>query len=252
MAAMGQGQLAQGGLVNAQFRGQPGARGMVSNAGLGAGMANTGMIAAGAGGPQQYSNQRANMPQQMLGAAGNVPRASMAAVTSGVRPGSGGQMPRQMMQPNVPGAAGANVRFNQTARNVTAPQQQPRTSVPMRAGVSDQAHTVLANMSEREQKQLLGEQIFRKVEKINGELAGKITGMLIGMDTTELMKMIESEDFLREKVQEGIAVLEKRGGVNASAANSAASAAPDGAATAQTGDSAASGQAEGAKAAERS
>lgn len=251
MAAMGQGQLAQGGLVNAQFRGQPAARGMVSNAGLAASMGNTGMIAAGAGGPQQYSNQRANMPQQMLGAAGNVPRASMAAVTAGVRPGSGGQMPRQMMQPNVPGAAGANVRFNQTARNVTAPQQQPRQSVPMRSGVGDQAHAVLANMSERDQKQLLGEQIFRKVEKINAELAGKITGMLIGMDTSELVKMIDSEDFLREKVQEGIAVLEKRGGVNA-AANSASTAAPDGATAGQTGDSAASGQTEGAKAAERS
>lgn len=89
-------------------------------------------------------------------------------------------MPRQMVQPNVPAA---NVRFNQTARNVA-----PR---PM-AG--------LANMNEHDQKQLLGEQIFRKVEKITPDLAGKITGMLIGMDAAELVRMLENEELLREKV----------------------------------------------------
>jgi len=248
MSAMGQGQLAQGNLVNQQFRGQTAARGMVPNAMASGMIPNAGMIAAGAGGPQQYSNQRASMPQQMLGGS-NVPRATMAGVASGVRPASGAQMPRQMMQPNVAGPAGANVRFNTNARNVAAPPQQARPSVPMRSGVGDQAHPMMSGMNERDQKQLLGEQIFRKVEKINAELAGKITGMLIGMDTADLMRMIESEDFLREKVNEGIQVLEKRG-VNASAGAAAAAAAPASdaaAATGQTGDSA-----EGAKATERS
>jgi len=246
MSAMGQGQLAQGNLVNQPFRGQQAARGMVPSAMAPGMMPNASMIAAGAGGPQQYGNQRTNMPQQMLGG-NNVPRATMAGVAAGVRPASGAQMPRQMMAPNVAGGAGPNVRFNTNARNVAAPPQQPRAAVPMRSGVGDQAHSMISGMTERDQKQILGEQIFRKVEKINAELAGKITGMLIGMDTAELVKMIDSDEFLREKVNEGIQVLEKRG-MNASAGAAAAAPASDAAAaTGQTGDSA-----EGAKAAERS
>ncbi len=99
-------------------------------------------------------------------------------------------MPRQMVQPNVPGAA-SNVRFNQTARNVAQQPQRQVRAEPMQN---------IANLSESDRKQLLGEQIFRKVEKINAELAGKITGMLIGMDTSDLVRMIESDEVLREKV----------------------------------------------------
>lgn len=87
MAAMGQAQLAQGGMVNPQYRAQ-GSRGMVPNQmapAIAPGMPNNGMIAAGAGGPLQYGNQRGAMPQQMMGVAGNIPRASMAAVAAGVR-----------------------------------------------------------------------------------------------------------------------------------------------------------------------
>ena len=86
MAAMGQGQLAQGSLVNQQFRGQPTGRSMISNtiSALGAGATN-GMVAAGANPPQQYGAQRPNIPTQILGGAAPVPRATMAAVTAGIR-----------------------------------------------------------------------------------------------------------------------------------------------------------------------
>ncbi|VDD75608.1 unnamed protein product [Mesocestoides corti] len=208
IAAMGQGQLAQSNLVNPQFRGQGAARSMLPNtmSGMGTGAAGAAMVAPGAGGPQQYSTQRASMPAQVLGSANNVPRPTMATVTAGIRPSSAGQIPRQMVQPNMTGAAAANVRFNQTARNVSG-QSRP---VSMRAGVGDQAGAFVGALTEQDQKQMLGEQIFRKVEKINSDLAGKITGMLIGMDATELVRMLESDDILHEKVQEGIAVLEKR------------------------------------------
>lgn len=239
MAVMGQGQMGSGSLVNSQFRGQAGARNVSSAiaSGMAAGIGNSNMMAAGVGGPQQYAGQRTSLPP-MMGPSGNPPRASMAAVTSGVRPASGSQMQRQMLAGNIPGATG-NVRFHQTARNVAAPNQQPRQNVPMRQAVDGGvSQSVLSNLPERDQKQYLGEQIFRKVEKINKDLAGKITGMLIGMEIADLMRMIESDEFLREKVQEGIAVLEKRSGVNAASAATGATTTETTPGATQNGDTA--------------
>lgn len=84
MAAMGQSQLAQGNLMNPQFRGQAAGRSIIPNAmsGLGAGAAN-GLVAA-AGGPQQYGAQRPGIPGQILGTGGPVPRQTMA-VSANIR-----------------------------------------------------------------------------------------------------------------------------------------------------------------------
>jgi polyadenylate-binding protein len=40
-----------------------------------------------------------------------------------------------------------------------------------------------------QQKQILGELIFPKIQAINSELAGKITGMLLEMDNSELVNL---------------------------------------------------------------
>ncbi|KAF7282003.1 hypothetical protein GWI33_003667 [Rhynchophorus ferrugineus] len=66
----------------------------------------------------------------------------------------------------------------------------------------------LSHAAPQEQKQLLGEQLFRIVEKLHPELAGKITGMLLEIDNSELLHMIKNQESLRAKVEEAIAVLE--------------------------------------------
>ena len=71
----------------------------------------------------------------------------------------------------------------------------------------------LAAMSAQEQKQYLGENLYTRIISIDPlfqdmDLAGKITGMLLEMDNTDLLHLLESQDALREKVQEAIAVLE--------------------------------------------
>ena len=71
----------------------------------------------------------------------------------------------------------------------------------------------LTGMPHHEQKQLLGERLFRSVISIDPQfhdmdLAGKITGMLLEMDNADILHLLESQDALREKVQEAIAVLE--------------------------------------------
>ena len=68
-------------------------------------------------------------------------------------------------------------------------------------------------MGQQEQKQLLGERLYLSVINIDlqfhdMDLAGKITGMLLEMDNADILHLLESQDALREKVQEAIAVLE--------------------------------------------
>jgi len=59
-----------------------------------------------------------------------------------------------------------------------------------------------------EQKQMLGERLYPLVFEKQGELAGKITGMLLDMDNTELLILLENPEALATKVDEALAVLE--------------------------------------------
>merc|ERR550537_509910 len=70
----------------------------------------------------------------------------------------------------------------------------------------------LANAPPGMQKQMLGEKIFPMISRIHPELAGKITGMMLEMDNSELLMLIESPDQLKGKVDEALRVLEGRGG----------------------------------------
>lgn len=54
---------------------------------------------------------------------------------------------------------------------------------------------------------MLGEQLFPLVEHIEREHAGKVTGMLLEMDQTEVLHLIESPDALKKKVFEAMDVL---------------------------------------------
>merc|ERR1712118_95212 len=64
-----------------------------------------------------------------------------------------------------------------------------------------------------QQKMMLGERLFPLIEKHQevGEQAGKITGMLLDMDTPELLHLIESPEALSQKVVEAIQVLVQHG-----------------------------------------
>merc|ERR1719389_646746 len=69
----------------------------------------------------------------------------------------------------------------------------------------------LANAPPGMQKQMLGEKIFPMISRIHPEMAGKITGMMLEMDNSELLMLIESPDQLKGKVDEALRVLEGTG-----------------------------------------
>jgi len=57
------------------------------------------------------------------------------------------------------------------------------------------------------QKQMIGERLFGSISKHQPELAGKITGMMLEMDNSELLMLLESEQQLMAKVDEALRVL---------------------------------------------
>lgn len=74
-------------------------------------------------------------------------------------------------------------------------------SIPLNANT-------LATATPQDQKQIIGERLFAYVGKMYPELAGKITGMLLEIDNSELLHMIDNQESLRAKVEEAIAVLQ--------------------------------------------
>merc|ERR1712000_729884 len=69
----------------------------------------------------------------------------------------------------------------------------------------------LSKMTPEEQKNTLGERLFVQVQTIHQPQAAKITGMLLEMDVSEIIHIIENESVLRAKVNEALAVLRDYG-----------------------------------------
>lgn len=101
----------------------------------------------------------------------------------------------------------AGVRNPQQHLN-TQPQvamQQPAVHVQ---GQEPLTASMLAAAPPQEQKQMLGERLFPLIQAMHPTLAGKITGMLLEIDNSELLHMLESPESLRSKVDEAVAVLQ--------------------------------------------
>ncbi|XP_034154360.1 polyadenylate-binding protein 1b isoform X2 [Pangasianodon hypophthalmus] len=169
--------------------------------------------------PQHFQNMQATMrpsaprPQTFstMRPASQVPRVMsaqrVAAQTVGPRPTAAAAA-----------AAAAPVRtipqYKYTA-GVRNPQQhintQPQVSMQQPAvhmqGQEPLTASMLAAAPPQEQKQMLGERLFPLIQNMHSDLAGKITGMLLEIDNSELLHMLESPESLRSKVDEAVAVL---------------------------------------------
>uniref|UniRef100_A0A4W3J0X0 Polyadenylate-binding protein n=1 Tax=Callorhinchus milii TaxID=7868 RepID=A0A4W3J0X0_CALMI len=127
-------------------------------------------------------------------------------------------IPPQTMGPR-PGTTAPGVRsFTQYkyAAGVRNPQQhlnaQPQVTMQQPAvhvqGQEPLTASMLAAAPPQEQKQMLGERLFPLIQNMHPSLAGKITGMLLEIDNSELLHMLESPESLRSKVDEAVAVLQ--------------------------------------------
>ncbi|KAJ6223086.1 hypothetical protein RDWZM_001631 [Blomia tropicalis] len=158
-----------------------GAAGQVRQNVPGAGSVPGGAGAAGPRGPFVQQNMTV------------VPNAGGAVVQSGrvQRGGPAGQAPirgqKSMLMGAGPGGMGQPIIVNQMMHNTQMPNE--------------------SNISDDHPYQALGEQLYPKVAQLEKNLAGKITGMFLEMESAEVIHMLESPEFLKSKVEEAMAVL---------------------------------------------
>ncbi|KAK8622296.1 hypothetical protein V6N13_117218 [Hibiscus sabdariffa] len=67
--------------------------------------------------------------------------------------------------------------------------------------------SALANSSPEHQRTMLGDNLYPLVEQLEPESAAKVTGMLLEMDQTEVLHLLESPEALKAKVAEAMEVL---------------------------------------------
>ena len=116
------------------------------------------------------------------------------------RGGPGGQqaVPAPPPPPPVAAAPAAAAAAPMAASGVVPGQQGSQLTTAM-----------LAAAPPEQQKQMLGERLFPLVQQLQPVLAGKITGMLLEMDNSELLLLLESSDALTLKTDEAISVLKQ-------------------------------------------
>uniref|UniRef100_A0A669BHL7 Poly A binding protein, cytoplasmic 1 b n=1 Tax=Oreochromis niloticus TaxID=8128 RepID=A0A669BHL7_ORENI len=102
-------------------------------------------------------------------------------------------------------AAGVRNTQQHMASQPQVTMQQPAVHVQ---GQEPLTASMLAAAPPQEQKQMLGERLFPLIQNMHPSLAGKITGMLLEIDNSELLHMLESPESLRSKVDEAVAVLQ--------------------------------------------
>merc|ERR1711874_827128 len=90
---------------------------------------------------------------------------------------------------------------------MVAPAPQAQQAVLIQ-GQEPLTASMLAAAPPQEQKQMLGERLFPLISGMYPELAGKITGMLLEIDNSELVHMLEHNESLKGKVDEAVAVLQ--------------------------------------------
>nr|CAI5865224.1 unnamed protein product [Callosobruchus analis] len=123
----------------------------------------------------------------------------------------GGQTAGSVVAP--PGGRAANFKYTANMRNPPQPLGLQPTAQPVQQAVHIQGQepltaTMLAAAPPQEQKQMLGERLFPLIQRMYTDLAGKITGMLLEIDNTELLHMLEHNESLKNKVEEAVAVLQ--------------------------------------------
>lgn len=185
---------------------------------------NAAAVAAAGGYPNmaaasnQYRPGGVRVPQ---GAPNAQSAQAAAALRNQARPITGQQQAGNIQGRPMPANVGAanqprttNYKYTTNIRNqpaqpvaITAAQPVVQQAVHVK-GQEPLTATMLAVAKPDEQKQMLGERLFPLIESMYAQLAGKITGMLLEIDNSELLHMLEHGESLKAKVEEAVAVLQ--------------------------------------------
>ncbi|KAK1554938.1 hypothetical protein Q3G72_019430 [Acer saccharum] len=132
--------------------------------------------------------------------------------------------PQQMQQPQLLRNSNQGIRYMGNGRNGVDPSVvsmmpmpfdasgMPVTPLDAQRSGSMPVSTLtssLASASPADRNRILGEQLYPLVESIEHVHASKVTGMLLEMDQTEVLHLIESPEALKTKVAEAMAVLQE-------------------------------------------
>lgn len=172
----------------------------------------TGAASNTAGRPQQFAQpagvqQASRMGQPRVaqpGAVAGQPQAPQQRPQTGPRPVPTGAKPGAPVQMYPP-------QYQQSQ------QQRPQQTGIIVGGQEPLTSHMLAQAAPQEQKQLLGERIYALIDKMYPGMkeAGKITGMMLEIDNSELVMMLQDNDLFRSKVEEAAAVLQQSAPKNA-------------------------------------
>jgi polyadenylate-binding protein len=80
------------------------------------------------------------------------------------------------------------------------PQQQPQ---------QQSLSAILASMNPEQQKNVLGERLYNYILRKNPGEAAKVTGMLLEMDNSEILNLLDTNELLDGKITEALDVLQR-------------------------------------------
>lgn len=173
--------------------------------------------AASAGFPNMQQAPYRSNPRAPAGAQSALRNTISARPITGQQTGLGGARGQPLGtagQPVSVSAQGRAANFKYTSNMRNPPQQMPIAEQPQQQqavlvqGQEPLTASMLSNANATDQKQMLGERLFPVIHRMYPDLAGKITGMLLEIDNTELLHMLEHHESLQAKVEEAVAVLQ--------------------------------------------
>eukprot|EP01018_Ginkgo_biloba_P010741 Gb_11504 [translate_table: standard] len=111
---------------------------------------------------------------------------------------------RNVPEVPLPGVAGGMLPVPYDIGSVPIPAADSGISQPLPIGT---LASTLANSTPEQQRTMLGESLYPLVDQLEHDHAAKVTGMLLEMDQTEVLHLLESPEALKAKVAEAMEVL---------------------------------------------